>query len=74
MNVTEVVGPSVRLMNRAKRKAKQALVRQRSDNSTSQELAPELKKIKLEHRSTDNLPIESLPVPDNTGYWPPEVN
>ncbi|KAL1131032.1 hypothetical protein AAG570_012269, partial [Ranatra chinensis] len=77
MNVGDVVGLSCREANRARRKARQAILKQRSrdkgsvgpsNQSVDDEDEPDRKKIKL-----DNTPPENVAVPDNTGCWSPDA-
>lgn len=72
-NIGEVVGLSCREVNRARRKARQAMLKQRSKEKmgsyqqSDEDEEPEKKKIKLE-TSTDEEVL--YPVPDNTNNWP----
>lgn len=76
-NIGEVVGLSCREVNRAKRKARQAMNRQRSKDKMSSfqqsddDEEPEKKKIKIEVSLDEEL--IQLPVPDNTNSWPLNV-
>ncbi|KAK9499893.1 hypothetical protein O3M35_002836 [Rhynocoris fuscipes] len=77
-NVAEVVGLSCREVNRAKRKARQAILKQKSKEAASQQQQedddePEKKRSKLLDGSDSYSELSNLPVPDNTNYWPPEV-
>lgn len=72
-NVGEVVGLSCREANRARRKARQAIIRQRSKCLDDDEDGPDKKRAKLEVRASFDDSI-SYPVPDNTNAWPPDVS
>ena len=68
-----MVGLSCREANRARRKARQAIMRQRSKCLAEEEdEVCEKKRAKLEVvASFDDV---SYPVPDNTNAWPPDVS
>ncbi|CAH1396143.1 unnamed protein product [Nezara viridula] len=72
-NIGEVVGLSCREVNRARRKARQAMLKQRSKEKmgsyqqSDEDEEPEKKKIKLESSTDEEV---SYPVPDNTNNWP----
>ena len=83
MNVGEIVGGlSQREANRAKRKARQMTLKQRSrdqqassssqqnSDNESETSEPSKKKAK---KDSSYAPPPDTPVPDNTGAWPIEV-
>ncbi|XP_014240698.1 TATA-binding protein-associated factor 172 [Cimex lectularius] len=80
LNVGEVVGMSCREANRAKRKARQAVLKQKTQKSTSQDKEkdedgePQTKKIKTESTTPLEENTFCLPVPDNIYSWPADVN
>lgn len=78
VNANNHCGLSSREINRERRKARQALLKQRSrDNQEEEE--PDKKKFKKEEDiKMEDIEVtgnaENLPVPDLTGSWGPDVS
>lgn len=74
-NVGDVVRLSCREANRARRKARQAVMRQRSKCLADEDDEPDKKKAKLEVLATPSFDDSTYySVPDNTNAWPPDVS